>query len=237
MRRPSAAAVLPVLLASVACAALATTACVSRSEYRELERERDELRARSEELRQRDRALQSRVDDLGVDALALGRPPEATAAVRRALEETREELAEDLEREVELGLIAVRLRETGLEVEVPDRVLFESDSARLSERGTALLARVADDLEALPYQVVVAGYTDDVPVAGDLARTYPTNWDLAAARASRVVSLLEAAGVPGHRLVAVSFGQQNPVAANDSPAGRARNRRIEIRVRPITPGP
>jgi hypothetical protein len=79
----------------------------------------------------------------------------------------------------------------------------------------------------------VQGHTDDVAIRGALAARYPTNWELAAARAARVVRALEAAGVPPARLSAVSLGQHRPIVAGDSPEARAENRRIEIRLVPL----
>jgi chemotaxis protein MotB len=61
---------------------------------------------------------------------------------------------------------------------------------------------------------------------------YPTNWELAAARATGVVRWLEKQGVNPTRLTGVSFGEHHPVAPNDTPEGRAQNRRIEVRLLP-----
>ena len=85
----------------------------------------------------------------------------------------------------------------------------------------------------VPFQVIVGGYTDNVPVGKNLMAKYPTNWDLAAARAVEVVRVLENSGVPQEQLRAVSFGENMPIATNDSAEGRAQNRRIEIRLRPV----
>jgi chemotaxis protein MotB len=80
--------------------------------------------------------------------------------------------------------------------------------------------------------VLVQGHTDDVAIRGALAQRFPTNWELAAARAARVVRALEAGGVDPARLAAVSLGEHHPVVPNDTPEGRAENRRIEIRLIP-----
>jgi chemotaxis protein MotB len=81
--------------------------------------------------------------------------------------------------------------------------------------------------------IEVHGHTDSIPTQGALAERYPSNWELAAARASSVVRILVEGGVPAERLVAVSHGASLPVAPNDTPEGRARNRRIEIQLRPL----
>ena len=91
---------------------------------------------------------------------------------------------------------------------------------------------MAGRLTGIAHLVDVNGHTDGIPIRGALAARYPSNWELAGARASSVVRLLEKAGVPSDRLAAISRGSTEPVASNDHEAGRAKNRRIEIRLRP-----
>ena len=74
------------------------------------------------------------------------------------------------------------------------------------------------------------GHTDSLAIYGALKARYPTNWELAGARAAGVVRVLEEAGTDPTRLSAVSMGQYQPIASNDTPEGRAENRRIEIRL-------
>jgi chemotaxis protein MotB len=116
---------------------------------------------------------------------------------------------------------------------MPGEVLFGSGSTQLTDSGREMLLKVSAKLKDASYQTVVAGFTDNVPIGGTLAQKYPSNWELAGARAARVVRLLEAGGVPSERLIAVSFGENEPVASNDDEEGRAQNRRIEIRLRPV----
>jgi chemotaxis protein MotB len=71
-----------------------------------------------------------------------------------------------------------------------------------------------------------------VQIAGPLAQRYPTNWELAGARAAVVVRLLARRGIPPTRLVAVSYADTKPVESNAAAEGRARNRRIDIRLVP-----
>jgi chemotaxis protein MotB len=79
--------------------------------------------------------------------------------------------------------------------------------------------------------VFVEGHTDNVPVGRRLRERYPTNWELAGARAALVVRALSEGGVEPKRLRAVSRGPFAPIAANDTPENRARNRRTEIILR------
>ena len=96
-----------------------------------------------------------------------------------------------------------------------------------------MLTKVGTDLREVPFQVLVVGFTDNVPVGPKLKRSYPTNWELAGARAALVVRKLADAGVAKEQLRAVSMAENMPVASNDTPKGRADNRRIEIRLRPV----
>jgi len=145
------------------------------------------------------------------------------------------ELMADLESELSAGQIEIeRLRE-GLQLNVSQDVLFASGSAKLDRIGRDVLGKVAGRLAALDDFIEVRGHTDDRPMSGALAKRFPSNWELAAARAARVVRLLEDNGVPGSRLSAVSLGPNDPIAANDSAENRARNRRIEIRLIPAAP--
>lgn len=149
-----------------------------------------------------------------------------------AIQSTYDGLVQDLESEVASGQIEIeRLRE-GLRLNVSDDVLFASGSAELDAIGRDVLVKVAEQIEQLEDYVEVRGHSDDRRIRGTLARRFPTNWELAAARASRVVRLLESQGVAGDRLAAVSLAANEPVAPNDTPANRALNRRIEIRLLP-----
>jgi chemotaxis protein MotB len=152
-----------------------------------------------------------------------------TAEVDR-LRDTYEGLVEDLEAEVATGQIEIQQLREGLRLNLAQEVLFSSGSAEVNASGRAVLGKVAERVRELPHDVEVQGHTDNVPIH---SQRYPTNWELAGARASRVVRLLEEKGVAPGRLSAVSHGEYAPVAPNDSAAGRARNRRIEITLKPV----
>ena len=109
-------------------------------------------------------------------------------------------------------------------------VLFGSGSATLSAEGKSAVAEVAAVLASIPdrkYQV--EGHTDDVPIK---TAQYPSNWELASARALTVVKAMIDAGVPADRISGASFAESKPAVANATPEGRSANRRIEIVVVP-----
>ena len=129
-----------------------------------------------------------------------------------------------------LGLqdkVITEIRERGLAVRlITDGVLFDSGRADLRPAGARLLApigRLLRDEEHHP--VVVEGFTDTVP---SRTSSYPTNWELSGARASRVVRHFLGDGVAMGRLSGVAYAWQHPIATNATSAGRSRNRRVEV---------
>jgi len=189
--------------------------------------ERD-LAARTEAVAALRRELEAREAALSVTASAL---IEESRKVEE-LTTTYDALVGDLEEELAAGEIRVEQLRDGLQVDVAQDVLFASGAVALSKSGAAVLSTVAQRLVGLPYQISVEGHSDSVPIRGKLKQRYPTNWELAGARAASVVRLFVAQGVDGAKLAAVSRGSYRPIAPEDTAAGRARNRRIEIRLRP-----
>lgn len=146
------------------------------------------------------------------------------------------ELVSDLQGEIGTNQLTIEQMKSGVNVNLPHDVLFTSGSAELCEAGRKVLLKVGAQLTEIPYQVIVGGFTDNVPVSDKLAERYPTNWELAGARAAGVVRVLEEAGVSKERLRVLSLADNLPVASNDTPEGRAQNRRIAIRLRPVVSG-
>jgi len=123
-----------------------------------------------------------------------------------------------------------------LRVDLVDKVLFDSGEAQISKRGEGVLGRVGAVLAQIDdKQIQVSGHTDNQRVIGEkLLSQFPTNWELSSARAVNVVRFLrEKANVPAQRLVASGYADLHPIASNKTPAGRARNRRIEILLTPL----
>ena len=142
------------------------------------------------------------------------------------------ELVAELSSELEANQIKISEMKDGVTVNLSQEILFPSGSATLNDSGISVIKRVSSKLKNIPHQIIVAGFTDNVPIKGELAKMFPTNWELAGARAASVVRLLEEQGVNSDKLTAVSFGENQPVASNDDWKLRAQNRRIEIRLRP-----
>jgi chemotaxis protein MotB len=151
------------------------------------------------------------------------------------LKSTYDGLVSNLKNELASGQIEIRQLRDGLSVDVAQEILFASGSAKIDKEGQEVLLRVSQQLKETPYEIIVGGHTDNVQIGPGLTDRYPTNWELAAARASSVVRLFEGAGIGVKRLRAVSFGEHHPRDTNETREGRARNRRIEIRLRPVVP--
>lgn len=202
---------------------------------RALDEERAQLLDEMEDMRQAREALSRDVAKLEKSKSLLTehlRAREAQVQELSRLKSSYSGLIADLESEVAAGQIEIEQLREGLRLNLAQDILFPSGSVRLNETGAVVLRKVAAQLREIDQRVEVQGHTDDVPLSNSLAGRWGSNWELAAARAAQVVRLFEAEGVDARRLSAVSFGSHAPVADNGTPEGRARNRRIEIRLIP-----
>jgi chemotaxis protein MotB len=202
------------------------TGCVTKNTYNEVVAERDEIIIENVVLR---RELADETD------FAVGLSAELMLA---ELEIAEMQLAEqELVDEVEVwalrGAIKMQLLADGLHIMLPHDVLFASGSVELKPDGRELIAELTAEIKHQPYQIAVLGFTDNVPVGANMQAQFPSNWEVAGARAASVVRLMQAEGVPPAQLVAVSRGENQPIASNDTAEGRAQNRRIDVRIRPI----
>jgi chemotaxis protein MotB len=128
------------------------------------------------------------------------------------------------------GKLKVRVVDGRVVVVLPSDVLFAPGSASLSPEGTAAVSSVATALAGLPgRRFQVEGHTDATPIR---TKQFPSNWELASARALHVLRAMLAAGMPPARVSAASYGATRPVSPNTSAEGRALNRRIDIMLVP-----
>lgn len=148
------------------------------------------------------------------------------------LTDTYGELMVELEGEISTGRIQIDQLREGVRVAVSDDVLFESGSARIDSQGREVVQKISAQLASMDHVIEVQGHTDDRVVSRSLSASYPSNWELAAARAAAVIRLMEQEGISSDRLTLTSFSSHRPMADNNSAEGRSTNRRIEIRLRP-----
>lgn len=146
------------------------------------------------------------------------------------LDDTKKTIESSLKDQIDSKGIEIVDTADRLKVVLTDKILFEPGSQEISEEGKKLLMALAESFKLdNTYHIVVEGHTDDVPLGKRLRNRYPTNWELAAARAASVVRFLQwQGGVDPQRLSLVSFASYRPVASNGTEAGRRQNRRIVI---------
>ncbi|HTD50195.1 MAG TPA: flagellar motor protein MotB, partial [Acidimicrobiia bacterium] len=150
---------------------------------------------------------------------AKARQAETLAAVQQAIEARARARGYGAE-------IHTALQARGLVVTVvTDKVLFDSGSAAILPGGGSLLGLIADALKAVPNPVLIDGYTDSVPIS---TAQYPSNLELSSARADRVAEYFTSSGLADTRMFPEGLGARDPLMSNATPAGRARNRRVEI---------
>ncbi|OZI18670.1 hypothetical protein CAL26_13250 [Bordetella genomosp. 9] len=134
----------------------------------------------------------------------------------------------------ELGLadlgksVDVQINRQTVSFRISNELLFTSGQATLSKEGGPLIKKLADVINRSKYPVSVEGHSDNVPI---LTRQFASNWDLSTSRATSVLRELVHDGVDGQRLRAVGYADTKPLESNDTQAGRAANRRVELIMR------
>lgn len=214
MKSPQLTACLVILATSFVLAG-----CVSKEKYEALEQENAGLRTENMKLTEASLFLSGELLEADREVLML--------------EQQQEALSDEVARWAAAGAVKMELLASGLQIILPNEVLFTTGSANLKPEGQDLLKELIEALEDVPYQIVVIGHTDNVPIGPGLAKRYPSNWELAGARASSVVRVMASEGIPPQQLLAISMGDTRPLVANDTEEGRKRNRRIEVRLRPV----
>jgi len=142
---------------------------------------------------------------------------------------TYKDLLKEMKAEISQGEITITELKGKLTMDVVDKILFASGEAKVKKEGLEVLKRVVDVLKNMKDKNIrIEGHTDNVQIAGHLSKVYPTNWELSAARALNVTKYLQEQGIDPKIISATAFGEYQPLADNDTPEGRAKNRRIAI---------
>jgi len=122
--------------------------------------------------------------------------------------------------------ILLHMEERGIVMELPEKILFDTGRAEIKADFLPTLDLLAELLSGLRNQIIVEGHTDNVPIRTFL---YPSNWELSVARAVSVARyLVEKHNLDPKRFLATGYGEYHPIDSNETPEGRARNRRVSI---------
>ena len=149
-------------------------------------------------------------------------------AADKKAKEAAEKLKVALSENIGSGSVEVEKRDGKVFVTLGAGGAFQSGSAELTPDAKALIAKLSKDAIDKNSSLTITGHTDNVPIANF---KYSDNWELAAARASSVARSVQNAGIiGGDKIRIVSQGENSPVADNNTPAGREKNRRIEIEI-------
>lgn len=145
-------------------------------------------------------------------------PPEVAAMYEKIVDYMEKE---NLDTQVE-----VSRDQDGIYMEMQESILFATGYAEVTETGKETLDAMAEMLNMFDQDIIVEGYTDDVPMRG---RQFSSNWELSTGRAVAVLRYLsEEKNVAPSRLSAKGYGEYNPIVPNDSAENRAKNRRVNV---------
>jgi chemotaxis protein MotB len=221
--------------------------CVSQGTYDKLEADKNQeigalqnqrsalqeqvqaLQAQRSGLEQQKTSLEQQQADLRkqIDALEQQKAQLLTAS-QQTLSQY-DSLVRNLTEEVKKGELQVRQYKDMLTVDVAEQLFFDSGRANLKDTGKAVLKKVGDALKGYEDKVIrIVGHTDNVPISKSAQKVFPSNWELSVARATNVVRYLQEVGIPPERMIASGRAEYQPIAENDTPDGRKKNRRIEI---------
>jgi chemotaxis protein MotB len=154
-------------------------------------------------------------------------PPEAKPAAKPDVPkvDSRQVLAE-AQQKLKLHGLDSRLEQRGLVISLPQAILFPSGEDHVMPTAFPLISQFAEVLSSVPNKVALVGHADSIPIHN---KRFQNNWELSAARSVNLLEVLSARyGISESRLSVQSFGSNSPKDSNDTEAGRAENRRVEI---------
>lgn len=127
--------------------------------------------------------------------------------------------------------IEVNVEKTVVFISISDKLLFKSGSYNITENAYTVLEKIAKVIKDQPgMDVLIEGHTDSTPIKREIIQD---NWDLSALRATSIVRVLQYKyGVKPQRLTAAGRSQYIPIAENDTPENKAKNRRTKIIIMP-----
>ena len=191
------------------------------------------LKAKSDILSKNISELRQQVAELKVENSTLS---DVITELQKAKEEkvkevssTYEQLLANMKNEIAKGQVTISELKGKLTVNMEAAILFDSGKADVKPEGLDILNKMVETLKNVRDKAIrIEGHTDNIQITGALVRTFPTNWELSAARAINVTRFLQEQGIDPVNLSAAAFAEHKPVADNSVKEERAKNRRIEI---------
>jgi len=153
-------------------------------------------------------------------------PDVGTGELSAAAEELAKDIAAKMSEELESGQIELLAKDKMVVIRIRESGSFASGSDRLERGFSEVLQKIAGILADTDGEIRVAGHTDNIPIDTDRFRS---NWELSGGRAGSVVrELLKNTDLTRERFVITGYADTKPLDTNDTPEGRAKNRRVEI---------
>ncbi len=121
--------------------------------------------------------------------------------------------------------VSVQKKDDWIEISLDDRVVFQSGGVEPVDDALPIIEKIAGIMNQHDNAMLVEGHTDNVPIRSPV---FPSNWELSAARAATVVRYLALEGVSASRMGAMGYGEFQPIARNDTAAGKSKNRRVVL---------
>lgn len=210
---------------------------VSKDEFAAQQRDAQQNLTKYQAESEKSAALEKKLAEAQQQNTALQQQLSEAAAKSAKLEEEKgaleaksaqyQQLTTSLQQQISSGQVEISELKGKMTVKLKDQILFSSASSSLNKDGKKALDAVAEAFKGLKGKnVVVTGYTDDVPIGSKSG--FGDNWSLSTARAVSVVRYLQGKGVPPTLLGAAGFSEYRPLVPNDSAGNRSKNRRIEI---------
>jgi len=164
--------------------------------------------------------------------IVMGEDVLAPAQVKSDLDRIRREMTQALSNQVASHTVSIHMGRDGLVISLREAGFFDSGSATPKPEALPTLRHIAALLGRTAYDVRVEGHTDDVPIHNS---QFDSNWELSTARATHIARFfLDLDAIPPERLSAAGYAEFHPVTGNDTPEGRAENRRVDLVIVPRT---
>jgi chemotaxis protein MotB len=152
--------------------------------------------------------------------------PSSKGSVSPDMKDVQADLERALAPEIQKHVVEINSTKEGLTVRLKEIGFYDSGEAALRESSVSAIDRLANVLAGRPEAIRFEGHTDNVPIH---STNFDSNWELSTARASNLVkSFVLGHGFRADRLSAAGYAEFHPIASNDTPAGRAQNRRVDI---------